>query len=131
MKIRRAKREDLEEIQKLAMKIGDGDFRGYLLRMIEEQVVLVAEIKGKIIGTAYGYSDKKEGWSELRGIVVDKDYRKKGIGTALINGIEQVNKGTQIEVFADKNTLAKLLPKLGYKKEGEYINFIKVLENNE
>lgn len=127
MNIRPATIEDLNEIMKLAKELDDGvDF---FKRLIKEEIVLVAIWDGivtcdEVVGVVYGEYNKKEKWTELRGIVVCEQHRGWGMGTTLIKAFEKKATGT-IEVFAKEDTLAKLLPKLGYKKQGVYINFIK------
>ena len=86
----------------------------------EEVVYYVAvSAENNIIGISAFESDLIKGFDVI-GIVVDNDYRHKGIGKALINkGIEVAEKrgfkAVDISVFADNKAMLILLIKIGFK----------------
>jgi len=73
----------------------------------------------EIIGVSAFKCDVIKGF-DIIGVVVDQNYRLKGIGNALINkGIEEADKkgfkAVDISVFADNRSMLILLIKLGFK----------------
>jgi N-acetylglutamate synthase-like GNAT family acetyltransferase len=108
----------------------------YFKRLIKskEGIFLIAEHASKIVGVAYGEFSEKEDFAELTGIAVLEKYRNKGIGSQLLREFEKIihNKNiSAIELFANINTLAKHIHKLGYKKGGTYISCSKNLKKLE
>ena len=120
--IRKASIKDFKIIKKLAKEI-DEEISIYYFKRLLRNICLVAE-ENKIVGVIYGEYNKKEKWTYLSGIVVLKEFRHKGIGKKLIKEFEKKKVGT-IEVFAKEDTLARILPKFGYKSGHRYINFTK------
>ncbi len=122
MRIRKATIKDFGVIKKMTKEINE-EISVYYFERLLKNICLVAE-ENKIVGVIDGEYNKREKWTYLSGIVVLKDYRSKGIGKKLIKEFEKGIIGN-VEVFAKEDTLARILPKLGYKKGDRYINFTK------
>ena len=92
MIIRSAKLEDIESIVSLSQELGyDPSFEGIKNKIIkfssnEDQEIYVAEINEVVgwIHISLVEPLESNAFVELRGIVVNKDHRRKGIGTELI-----------------------------------------------
>jgi ribosomal protein S18 acetylase RimI-like enzyme len=110
--IRRAKADDLPALQQLGTELIRADRRfdsffeehwhetdegrKYLLSSVRgrNHTCLVAEIHGKAVGYAIGGILPHESWrpikgSELRNLVVAQQYRRRGIGDALIAAFKE------------------------------------------
>ncbi len=102
-KIREADGKDLEAILDL---INSGSSNGKILRRTRKDVrkalrgFLVAEKEGEVIGCG-ALEIYNEKLAEIRSLVVDPVYRKRGVATALIKRcIEQAKKRRVYEVLA-------------------------------
>jgi ribosomal protein S18 acetylase RimI-like enzyme len=89
---------------------------------------LVAESKGRLIGTVLATHDGRKGW--INRLAVDAAWRKKGIGRRLVLEAERRLAAAGMEIFAclieDGNTVSMaVFEKLGYKKHPEIIYFAK------
>lgn len=142
MIIRNAKKEDVENSRELLKgeNIGwnnntyDPAYYERLIDTEERSIFLVAEDNKEIVGVVFGEYSMKEDWSELMGVVVDENFRGKGIGVALMNKFEDIvrNKGiSMIETDANINTLAKFIHKLGYEKGNTFVNCRKILKKED
>lgn len=129
MKIEEVSGEDLQEIldlQKLAFQIQGKIYDDFtippLIQTLEElkvdflqQVFLKTEKNGMIIGSVRGY--KMDDTSYIGRLIVHPDYQNQGIGTALMNEIEdKFSNISRFEIFtghkSEKNLY--LYKKLGY-----------------
>ena len=137
--IRETKKEDIEKARELLShkELGWNNStynKAYYERLADTKegaIFLVAEDNNEIIGVIYGEYSIKEDWSELMGVVVKENHRKKGIGVNLMNKFEDIirNKGiSMIETDANLNTLTKFIHKLGYEKGNIYVNCRKILD---
>ncbi|MCE7792732.1 GNAT family N-acetyltransferase [Salipaludibacillus sp. CUR1] len=113
MKVRKAVKEDIKGIQRVAEDTWHDTYEKLIPRKIQDQFLknaysdetverkvtnslfLVAEDKGKITGFANFYF--KDERADLAAIYIDKEYQTEGIGTSLLNrGLKelplQVNK---------------------------------------
>jgi ribosomal protein S18 acetylase RimI-like enzyme len=89
-------------------------------REIPPELFLVAIHEGKIVGTVMGDCDGQGGWVYYLG--VDPDYRRQGIGTALMKRLEAglVAKGCQelhFQIWASKAEVQAFYETLGYHAE--------------
>ncbi|DAD54728.1 TPA: acetyltransferase [Thermocrinis Great Boiling Spring virus] len=88
--IRKAKLEDLEEIKAIADKnrneLGFSP-RGMFVEHIKRNEVYVAEYSGKVVGFVC-FHHCRDGWTTIYKICVDKEYRRKGFGKALLKAVE-------------------------------------------
>ncbi len=93
---------------------------------------LVAEVGGNIVGDATLHR-RKAGWTSHVGkirIATDKDYRDKGLGTALLEELIGFAKraGLEIlvaEVMATQAAALAALKSLGFEKEAVLFNHVK------
>jgi N-acetylglutamate synthase-like GNAT family acetyltransferase len=102
----------------------------YYKRIIKKGILLVATEKNKLVGACFGTYNIKEKWADLLGLVVEKKFRKRGIGTALIKKFEKIAKSKKlktIDLYADKEAI-ELFDKLNYRKGRTYTAFRKKLK---
>lgn len=89
LKIREAKKEDLKEVFKVELKCFPDPYPMDLLKKLLSaypETFLVAELEGKIVG----YVIAGIRWltvGHVLAIAVDPDYRKRGIGSALMKEV--------------------------------------------
>lgn len=103
---------------------------------IQYGAVLTALYQGIPCGVANLYLQpfKKLAHQCLFAIVVDKDYRGKGVGTVLLTELMRLGKETfhlkylHLEVY-ENNPAVSLYTKLGFKKFGVQPHFIKTKEH--
>jgi ribosomal protein S18 acetylase RimI-like enzyme len=86
-------------------------------------IFLVAEVDGKIIGTALGTHDGRKGW--VNRVAVAKDYQKSGIARRLVTEIEKRFDKLGLDVIAcliekDNTTSMKAFERLGYERWNGY-----------
>jgi predicted N-acetyltransferase YhbS len=96
MKIRSAKKADINKIYKLGKKVHELDFskkypfheRGELLEALKDKnsILLVAEEMKEIVGFLYAkvIFHRAGGWCMLDNLAVEKDFREKGIAELLL-----------------------------------------------
>jgi ribosomal protein S18 acetylase RimI-like enzyme len=135
---------DLEEIlalQKLAYLSEAEIYNDYsippLLQTIEDirseytsNTFLKAVDMGRVVGSVRAYVNNDTCY--IGRLIVHPDYQNKGIGTALMNGIEEQFQGCKrYELFTGKNSVKNiyLYEKLGYKifkeeKLSEKLSFV-------
>ena len=125
IKIRKAKIDDLYEIQKFDLEYNNFDStlvqnwpltqdgREYFEKAIKDAVSLIAyvndEIVGYLVGTLYSqYSYNNNIQAELDNMCVMKEYRNQGIGQKLFEEFKKIckdNKVNEIKVVASYNNL--------------------------
>ncbi len=96
------------------------------------RAVLTAEIDKKPVGSALIYlqSYVKLAHQALFAIIIDKDYRGKGVGTTLINELIKIAKERfkleilHLEVY-ETNPAIHLYERFGFKKYGVHKKFLK------
>jgi len=98
----------------------------------ERVLPLVAEVGGNIVGDATLHQ-RKFGWTSHVGkvrIVIDNDYRGKGLATRMIEeliaiakkaGLEQL----VVELMADQTAAIAAFKRLGFEKEAVFYNYVK------
>ena len=137
--IRPAEQADLEGFLSLARAIGEGngiwgedprmDFQGYIRDMKEDRLTLLLAFVGKkeIVGFSVIKFYKRLDPSEYDptsctiGVAVHPDYRRRGIGTELIeSGLREARKraieNAYTSTFIDNVAMQKLAEKLGFIK---------------
>lgn len=118
VKIRRASESDLQQIVKLSEKLGrdesamdsmvsplPSEFQNpsWILKNIkgENTVVFVAEANGKIVGYSLGWVSQPWSYKAKRGYIcdcfVEKSYRRRGIGKALVKAMLEWFKSKGVE----------------------------------
>ena len=62
-------------------------------------------------------------WVYIEEVVVDKNHRRKGIATELINYIENLSDGKEVSLIVDHDnkSMQELMNKKNYKKGRKYI----------
>ena len=135
MEIRKAKNSEIKEIKKLIDKFEEMDViketfpETYYRRILQKGILIVAIENNKLVGVCFGTYNTKEKWSDLLGLVVKKEFRKKSIGSSLIKEFEKIVKNKKlktIDLYADKTQL-QLFKKLSYKEGRTYTAFRKKL----
>ena len=97
--------------------------------------VLTSVYDGKVCGNALIYLNtlKKISHTALFGIIVDKEYRDKGIGSSLLKELFKLAKERfklemlHLEVYTG-NPAIKLYERLGFQKYGVHKKFLKDLD---
>ena len=143
MEIRKAKKEDMKDIQKLRYLlakyekylglnivipewaytyVGEKDFNYFL----NKQYIFVAIEDNKIVGFITGEIFKKKAWynvqlGEINNIFVLEEYRQKGIGKKLVKTMIDTFKQegiTNIDLYTFGNNIdaIKFYEKIGFKK---------------
>jgi ribosomal protein S18 acetylase RimI-like enzyme len=104
-----------------------GDDRQFLYRQmiagIEEGLTLVAEHDGQIVAALAGRSDPDRGLFELIDLRVDFDFRRQGLGTAMMFQAIQTARKSQLRAIAaespaNNDPASQLLTKLGFQIGG-------------
>ena len=149
VKIRHADEKDLEEIVRLSKKLGrdesamdsmispsPSEFQSpsWILKNIkgENTVVFVAEVEGKIVGYSLGWVSQPWAYKGKRGYIcdcfVEKSYRRRGIGKALVKAMLEwfINKGVECveaDVYSSNVPSLKLFKKLGFEEVFKRLRF--------
>jgi len=82
-------------------------------------VFLVAEMKGKLIASAFGTHDGRKGW--INRVAVAPGFRRKGIAAQLVREVERQFHGMGIQIIAcliedwNKDSM-EFFEKMGYKR---------------
>lgn len=81
----------------------------------ENQVILKAIIDGKIIGSVRAFI--KEGTCYVGRLIVHPDFQNRGVGTQLMNRIEEIFEAKRFEIFTGHRSERNLYlyQKLGYQ----------------
>jgi N-acetylglutamate synthase-like GNAT family acetyltransferase len=136
IKIRKAKKTEIKEIKKLIDSFEEMDVieetfpEKYYQRILKKGILFVAVNDNRVIGVCFGTYNSKERWSDLLGIAVRKEFRKKGVGTELIKEFERdvrKKKLRTIDLYADKSQI-DLFNKLKYVKGRTYAAFRKKIK---
>ena len=93
---------------------------------------LVAEVGGNIVGDATLHR-RTFGWTSHVGkvrLVIDKDYRGKGLGTILIEELIDIAKKAGLEqlvaeLISDQTGALSAFKRLGFEKEAVFFNYVK------
>lgn len=99
----------------------------------ESGVILIAMIGGKVIGclTAEVYRHAQLRHSCEFGIIVAKEHRSTGVGSALIRTLLEWSltkkiRRVELKVFANNIDAMRLYQRLGFREEGRKINAVYV-----
>ena len=93
---------------------------------------LVAEVGGNIVGDATLHR-RTFGWTSHVGkvrLVIDRDYRGKGLGTVLIEELIDIAKKAGLEqlvaeLMSDQTGALSAFKRLGFEKEAVFFNYVK------
>jgi ribosomal protein S18 acetylase RimI-like enzyme len=157
VRIRQASEEDLQRIVELSKKLGrdesnmdsmisplPSEFQNpkWILKNIKGKstVVFVAEVNGKIVGYSLGWFGHPWAYKGKRGYIcdcfVEKPYRRRGIGRALIKVMLDwfVKKGVECveaDVYSKNIPSLKLFKSLGFKEISKRLRFTFNSKNSE
>jgi ribosomal-protein-alanine N-acetyltransferase len=121
--IRQAKVEDLDKIYELETLCFKDPYPKnllYILFSLYPELFLVTETGNKIVGYVSGLV-RRDGYGHIVSICIHPDYRRKGLGTAMMYTIEKILKETfgvcryRLEVRVSNEVAIKLYHKLGYR----------------
>ncbi|UCE66596.1 MAG: GNAT family acetyltransferase [Candidatus Zixiibacteriota bacterium] len=87
---------------------------------VQRELFFIAEVTGKIVGTAMAGYDGHRGW--VYSVAVSQKYRKQGIGKALMERVERglIDIGCpklNLQVRASNNEVVEFYKRLGYGVE--------------
>jgi ribosomal protein S18 acetylase RimI-like enzyme len=134
VRIRRAVAEDYETVRDLLVheRMTDAAFftKHKFVLAIKRfgKYNLVAEIDGKVVGYASGFDDTGIFYGYIGRLVVDQEYRRRGIGERLVSArLEEMKRagiGVILAGVDSKNPQAKrLLRKAGFVDPGYHLLF--------
>jgi ribosomal-protein-alanine N-acetyltransferase len=121
--IRQAKVEDLDKIYELETLCFKDPYPKnllYILFSLYPELFLVTETGNKIVGYVSGLV-RRDGYGHIVSICIHPDYRRKGLGTAMMYAIEKILKENfgvcryRLEVRVSNEVAIKLYHKLGYR----------------
>ncbi|MYA60810.1 MAG: GNAT family N-acetyltransferase [Chloroflexi bacterium] len=128
--IQTATRRDLETlIDALGPEVGAGQIRKRFEDSVSgERIMLVAVKEGRAVGTVSigGNRFRRRGSLRLFALDVGTDSRRKGVGTALVNAVEEIaTRGdlneVNLEVGIDNEDAIRLYLRLGYQISGDVV----------
>lgn len=133
MNIRKAKNSEIKQIKILVDSFKEMDAieetfsEEYYQRILKKGILLVAVEKNELVGVCFGTYNVKERWADLLGLVVRKEFRRKGIGSRIVKEFEKIAKNKKlktIDLYVDKEQL-ELFKKLKYTQGRTYTAFRK------
>lgn len=124
-KLEKIKRSDLEEIDNLFNKLSTKDRKFLVLdqklplikkNIRDERHCFVSRLNGKVVGFIRE-SGRPNGFTLLEELVVDPDYRNKGIASKMIDDFNSSFPKTLAKTKANNTEINNLLKKKGYKPD--------------
>jgi GNAT superfamily N-acetyltransferase len=116
---------DLDAVILAARNVGWGDLRPHYQFYLDrpECCPFVAEIAGRVVGTAAGTKKGSVGW--IGHVIVHAEYRRRGIGTALVEAtiarLEEIGCPTQLLVATDLGR--PVYERLGFREDSLYSQY--------
>ncbi len=122
--IRQMDKKDIEQVERIEKEIFSIPWSAHSFEdaaMTKENIYLVCECNGVIAGYCGLWTVLGEG--NITNMAVDKEYRKKGIGEALMKEMEKRGRQKDVDIFflevRQSNAAARrLYDKMGYKEIG-------------
>lgn len=122
--IRQMDKKDIEQVERIEKEIFSIPWSAHSFEdaaMTKENIYLVCECNGVIAGYCGLWTVLGEG--NITNMAVDKEYRKKGIGEALMKEMEKRGRQKDVDIFflevRQSNAAARrLYNKMGYKEIG-------------
>lgn len=122
--IRQMDKKDIEQVERIEKEIFSIPWSAHSFEdaaMTKENIYLVCECNGVIAGYCGLWTVFGEG--NITNMAVDKEYRKKGIGEALMKEMEKRGRQKDVDIFflevRQSNAAARrLYDKMGYKEIG-------------
>jgi len=137
MRVRQAKREDIEEINRLTVQMHDYLGRLVGIEFTQEDLkdeffsesdaldgVYVAEVDGEIVGyIAFSTQMREDEWCgrnyRLEHLIVDEKHRRKGYGTKLLQALlltaEEKDANVKADTFVKNTGTIEFFKSLGFK----------------
>lgn len=120
--VRRASEEDREAAARIFSESFTGSYRYWSLRLLDVLNVIVAVLRGEVVGAAELYTTYAEGYGRvgvIAFIAVDPRHRGKGIGKKLVEAAERIfrDQGCRYAAASTRATnkaSLRLFTKLGY-----------------
>ena len=119
---------ELPDVDALADVLGPEVSRAQVRRRYDESLLwyrqmLVAELGGRVVGTVStgGWGFHRPNSLRMFALDVGKEFRKRGVGTALIGAVEATSislhlKEVNLEVSVDNVNAIRLYERLGYQR---------------
>ena len=122
--IRQMEKKDIGQVERIEKEIFSIPWSAHSFEdaaMTKENIYLVCECNGVIAGYCGLWTVLGEG--NITNMAVDKEYRKKGIGEALMKEMEKRGRQKDVDIFflevRQSNAAARrLYDKMGYKEIG-------------
>ena len=122
--IRQMEKKAIEQVERIEKEIFSIPWSAHSFEdaaMTKENIYLVCECNGVIAGYCGLWTVLGEG--NITNMAVDKEYRKKGIGEALMKEMEKRGRQKDVDIFflevRQSNAAARrLYDKMGYKEIG-------------
>lgn len=122
--IRQMEKKDIEQVERIEKEIFSIPWSAHSFEdaaMTKENIYLVCECNGVIAGYCGLWTVLGEG--NITNMAVDKEYRKMGIGEALMKEMEKRGRQKDVDIFflevRQSNAAARrLYDKMGYKEIG-------------
>lgn len=122
--IRQMEKKDIEQVERIEKEIFSIPWSAHSFEdaaMTKENIYLVCECNGVIAGYCGLWTVLGEG--NITNMAVDKEYRKNGIGEALMKEMEKRGRQKDVDIFflevRQSNAAARrLYDKMGYKEIG-------------
>ncbi|QSO52693.1 GNAT family N-acetyltransferase [Alicyclobacillus curvatus] len=141
MLVRRMQSNDIEQVSRLCEQFGypasqeEIEERFRHLQQMHEHQVFIVEQNTAIVGwiQAHGiHSLSSPPYVEIRGIVVDREYRQQGVGRLLMNAAEQWALEHEYSIVrlrsnAQRPESHQFYPKLGYERTKTQYHYQKQL----
>jgi len=106
------------------------DSREHVAKEIEQPmaIFIVAEVKGKMVGSLLGTTDGRKGW--INRLAVLPQYRRRGLAKRLVQEIEARFSSKGLEIYSciiqeDNQVSKELFESLGYKNCAEDLYYSK------
>jgi len=141
--IRRLTLDDYDELLALwrrsglhSLKSQGRDSRAGIARQLASgvQTILGLEVDGQLVGTVLVTHDSRKGW--INRLAVDPSYRRRGLGTRLVEAAEEVLREQDIHVIAalvesDNPVSLVLFQKAGYVEIDTGIHYLTKRDSEE
>ncbi|MGX8773886.1 MAG: GNAT family N-acetyltransferase [Bacillota bacterium] len=114
------KTPSVDELETIEVKhygeiYGEDFTRRNIRRLYDKYSYYGAYLDGKLVGSAYSFTDRENGLTCIDSLLVDEDYRKQYIATSLIANIKEECSGTKLFLHAeDDDTPKEMYLKMGF-----------------
>src|SRR5579872_895961 len=130
----------LPDLNQLILEKSLEEYKSNIEKSLKESLrgdcfYIVAEINGKIVGQIKASLPKKDFTSYMSALRIPKEFRNQGIGTELIQYMENLlrkkgYKNVRISVALDNPNAQRLYERLGYKVVGKRVDTWDYVKDN-